>query len=481
MKNLIAVSVTFLAVSSLAAQSISGSKQLARERAGALTPDIHTCSTTLWEISETALKEKESAVYLEQILRDHGFSIESGVAGMPTAFVGTYGSGKPVIGVLAEYDALPGVGNAAVPYRQSRKDEITAGHGCGHNLFASGSVYGAIAAAQIMEERGINGTIKVFGTPAEETLVGKVYMARDGLFDGLDVAIHWHPRTVTHTLNNSSLAMNNFEVEYFGQSAHGAIDPWNGRSALDAVELMNHAVNQMREHIRPTGRIHYVIPNGGEAPNVVPEYAKVWYFVRDINRDRVDNYYDRILNIAEASALATGTEHEVFLTTGVHEMLLNRTLIEAMDKNIRMAGPPKFTDEEQKFARNLQESLGKEPLGFSTEIKELAENLLPPSGGSTDVAEVSHLVPTVGFGVASAPLDVPWHSWATTASHNTSGGKKSAVIAAKVIAISSIELMLDEKLIQKAWTEFKKSIGNEPYMSPIPEDQDPPLPEGFEK
>lgn len=477
-KLLTIVWVILLVVNNLPAQSISDQKKLAIEKAGMLSSDIHSCSTTLWELSETALKEDESATFLKQILQNNGFSVDSGVAGMPTAFVGTYGSGEPVIGVLAEYDALPGVGNAPVPYREMRSDGINTGHGCGHNLFASASVYGAIAAKQVMEERGIEGTVKIFGTPAEETLVGKVYMAKAGLFDGLDAAIHWHPSTTTEVQNSSSLAMNNFEVEYFGQAAHGAIDPWNGRSALDAVELMNYGVNQMREHIRPTGRIHYVIQNGGEAPNVVPEYAKVWYFVRDVNRDQVESYYQRILQIAEASALATETEHEVFLTTGVHEMLLNRTLIEAMDKNMRTVGPPDFTDEEQEFARTLQENLGKDPAGFSSDVEALADNLLPPSGGSTDVAEVSHIVPTVGFGVASAPLDVPWHSWATTASHNTSGGKKSAVIAAKVIAMSSIELLLDEELLQEAWAEFHDHAGDEPYASPIPEDQAPPLPEG---
>lgn len=478
MKKLLAVICVFvLAAGSLHAQSIADSKSLAVEKAEALTPRINTCSVELWELSETALKEEESAAYLKDILREHGFSIESGVAGMPTAFVATWGSGDPVIGVLAEYDALPGVGNAPVPRRQPREDGKSTGQGCGHNLFGSGSVYGAVAAKQAMEEQGISGTIRLYGTPAEETVVGKVYMARDGVFDDLDAAIEWHPSTVTQTENESSLAMNNFEVEFFGQAAHGAADPWNGRSALDAVELMNHGVNQMREHVRPTARIHYVIPNGGEAPNVVPEYAKVWYYVRDVSRERVESNYRRVLNIAEAAALATGTEHEVYLTTGVHTKLLNRTLIDAMDRNLRTVGPPKFTEEEQEFARTLQKNLDKEPTGFSTEVAELADSLQPPSGGSTDVAEVSRIVPTVGFSVASAPQEVPWHSWATSASHNTSGGLKSAVVAAKVIGMTAVEMMLDRELLQKAWEEFRRRGGDEPYVSPIPEGQAPPLPD----
>lgn len=460
----------------LKAQSIEQQKELAVQKAEALSGDINMVSTRLWDYSETALKEDRSAELLKNVLKEHGFTIESGVAGMPTAFTATYGSGKPVIGILAEYDALPGVGNAPVPYREPREDGVSSGQGCGHNLFGSASVYGAIAAKQVMEQSGLGGTIKLFGTPAEETVVGKVYMAKAGVFDGLDAVIQWHPSTQTATENESSLAMNNFEVEFFGQAAHGASDPWNGRSALDAVELMNYAVNQMREHIRPTARIHYVIPNAGEAPNVVPEYAKVWYYVRDVSRDRVESNYNRVLKAAEAAALATETEHKVHLTTGVHETLLNRTLIEAVDKNLRKVGPPDFTEEEQEFARSLQENLDKEPKGFSTDIEALADSLLPPSGGSTDVAEVSYITPTVGFSVASAPVGVPWHSWATTASHNTSGGKKSAVIAAKVISMTAVEFLLDDELLQKAKEEFMVRTKGKPYRSPIPKNQAPPLP-----
>ena len=247
---------------------------------------------------------------MEDALEEAGFSIESGVAGMPTAFVATYGSGRPVIGVLAEYDALPGVGNAPVPEREPREDGVTSGHGCGHNLFGAASVAGAIALKRMMEDQGIEGTIKLFGTPAEETVVGKVYMAKAGVFDGLDAVIDWHPGTETEVKNQKGRAMNNFEVEFFGQAAHAAADPWNGRSALDAVEMMNYGANLLREHVMPTTRIHYVIPNAGQAPNVVPEYAKVWYYVRDIDRESVEKHYDRLLKIAEGAALATNTEHK---------------------------------------------------------------------------------------------------------------------------------------------------------------------------
>lgn len=464
-------------VSPLYAQPVDQYQEQAMQKAESFTEDINYASTRLWDFSETALKEEQSARLLQEILTEHGFSIEKGVAGMPTAFVATYGSGEPTIGILAEYDALPGVGNAPVPKRAPRVDGITAGHGCGHNLFGSGSVYGAIAAKEVMEENNFSGTIKLYGTPAEETVVGKVYMAKAGLFDDADGVIHWHPSTTTQTENESSLAMNNFEVEFFGQAAHGAADPWNGRSALDAVELMNYGVNQMREHVKPTARIHYVIPNGGEAPNVVPEYAKVWYYVRDVSRERVEKNYQRVLKIAEAAALATETEHKVFLTTGVHETLLNRTLIEALDKNLRAVGPPEFTEAEQEYARNLQQSLDKEPKGFNTGIEALADSLLPPSGGSTDVAEVSFITPTVGFSVASAPQGVPWHSWATSSSHNTSGGKKSAVVAAKVISMTAVQMMTDAELLEQAKKEFMERTEGNAYESPIPVDQKVPLPD----
>ncbi|MHC4150203.1 MAG: amidohydrolase, partial [Planctomycetota bacterium] len=376
------------------AQTIDALKQHAIEETENLRPIINEMAIGLWNLSETALREMQSAELLISKLKDAGFSIEKGVAEMPTAFVATYGSGSPVIGILAEYDALPGVGNEPVPERQARADGVKSGHGCGHNLFGAASVGGVIALKNMMEEHNLTGIVKLFGSPAEETVVGKVYMAKAGVFDGLDAVIDWHPSTETKTKNQPGRAMNNFEIEFFGQAAHAASDPWNGRSALDAVELLNYGVNMMREHVKPTTRIHYVIPSAGEAPNVVPEYAKVWYYVRDINREEVQKYYDRILKIAEGAALATGTTHKVHLITGVHEYLHNRPMQEAIQKNLEIAGAPEFSEEEQEFARAMQRFLGKEEKGFSTEVKPLADKLEPPSVGSTDVAEVSWIVPT---------------------------------------------------------------------------------------
>ncbi len=455
----------------------SREKQAALSHTDQLWPEIHEMSMTLWDYSELAMLEYRSAEYLADVLEEEGFIVERQVADMPTAFIATYGSGTPRIGILGEYDALPGNGNAIVPRRQEREDGNPDGQGCGHNLFGAASVGAAIALKRTMQEHGMDGTVRLYGTPAEETVVGKVYMAKAGVFDDLDAAIEWHPSLDIDTRNQPGRALNNFTIEFFGQSAHASSDPWNGRSALDAVEMLNYGTNMMREHVKPTARIHYVMPSAGEAPNVVPDYAKVWYYVRAVNRDEVEEYYDWILKIAEGAALATRTTHEVFLTTGVHETLLNRPLQEAMQANLELVGPPPFTEEDQEFARELQRFIGLEEVGLVQEIKPLADGEEPPSGGSTDVAEVSYITPTVGFSMTTAPAGIPWHSWAATASHGTEGGVRAAVTAAKVIAAMGIDMLTDPGLLEQARDFFLERTGGEPYDSPIPVDQAPPVPE----
>ncbi len=462
--------------SSLSAQTLPPGKQTALEAVDRLSAEIHLMATTLWDYSEIALMEAKSAEFLTGVLEEEGFTVERGVADMPTAFVASYGAGRPVIGILAEYDALPGVGNAPVPHRAQREDGLTAGQGCGHNLFGAGSVGAAIAVKRAIERHGLQGTVRLYGTPAEETVVGKVYMAKAGVFDDLDAALEWHPGLETGVRNQPGRAMNNFTVEFFGQAAHGAGDPWNGRSALDAVELLNYGVNLMREHIRPEARIHYVIPSGGEAPNVVPEYAKVWYYVREADREKVEEYYDWILKIAEGAALATRTTHKVTLITGVHETLLNRPLQEAMQANLEFVGAPQFADEYQEFARKLQRSLQIEEKGLNTEIEPLADGPEPVEGGSTDVAQVSYITPTVGLRVTTAAADIPWHSWATAASHGTEGAIRGAEVAAKVLALTAIDILTDTDLLRRAEEFYEEQAGGKPYESPIPADQKPPLP-----
>ena len=461
----------------LADDSLSPEKRQVIEQVDALEEDISRMSQALWDYSEIALEETQSAEFLARFLEAEGFSVERGVADMPTAFVGSWGSGKPVIGILAEYDALPDIGNDPVPSRQLRSDDHPHGHGCGHNLFGAGSVAAAVALKRTMEANGMGGTVKLFGSPAEETLVGKVYMANAGVFDGIDITIDWHPFFETGVNNQAGQAMNNFQVEFFGKAAHGAFDPWNGRSALDAVAVMNHAANLMREHIEPTARIHYVIPDAGEAPNVVPAYARVWYYVRDVDREKVNASYEWLTQIAEAAALATQTTHKVTLITGVHEVLLNRPLQEAAQVNLDVIGAPQFSEEDHVFARELQSVVGVEPLGYPTEVEPLADEVQPTDGGSTDVAEVTRLAPGVSFYVATAGLNLPWHSWATSASHGRPNASKGAVVAAKVMAMTAMDFLQDEGLRKQAKAEFDRQMAEQPYVSPIPKGQKPMLPE----
>jgi aminobenzoyl-glutamate utilization protein B len=459
-----------------AAPAIERARAAALGHASALDGEVERLALELWRHSEIALRELESAEMLAGVLEAEGFTVERGVAGMPTAFVASFGEGAPVLGILAEFDALPGIGNAVVPRREPRADGHAHGHGCGHNLFGAASVTAAIALKRTLAELGISGTVRLFGSPAEETVVGKVYMARDGVFAGVDAVLEWHPDLETKVGNNTALAMNNFEVEFRGQAAHGAADPWNGRSALDAVELMNDGVNLMREHVRPSTRIHYVIASGGEAPNVVPEYARVWYYVRDTSRVTLQPTYEWVLEIARAAAIATRTEHEVTLITGVHAYNLNRPLQEALQRNLEAVGPVPFTDEDEAFARALQEHLGIETKGLAEEVKPLPDGPEPPSGGSTDVAEVSWLAPTAGFAVTTAAAGVPWHSWATSASHGTPGAVRAARVAARVLAATGAELLVDAQLRERARAAFVEATRGAPYESPLPPDQAPPVP-----
>jgi aminobenzoyl-glutamate utilization protein B len=459
-----------------AAHAQSDAKKTAAQEAERLSAEIGGLAGSLWTFSETALRETRSAALLADRLEREGFRVERGVAGMPTAFVATWGQGRPAIGILAEYDALPGVGNAAVPRKEAREDGVTSGQGCGHNLFGAGSVGAALALQRTMKASGLGGTLKLFGTPAEETLIGKAYMARDGVFDGLDAVLEWHTDDRNAVMNHPNQANINFSVEFFGRAAHAAGDPWKGRSALDAVELMTHGANLMREHLKPTARVHYVIPSAGEAPNVVPAYAKVWFFVRDVERAAAEEHYAWLLKIAEGAAMATQTTHKVTLNTGVHEYLFNRPLQEALQKNLERVGAAAWTEDDQAFARAIQKELGLPEAGIDTTVKKLADGLEPPEGGSTDVSEVSRITPTVGLLLASMGKDLPGHSWSASASHGRSGAGKAAVAAAKVLAMTGVDLLTQPKLLEAARADFAKRTGGQPYRSPIPAGQKPPLP-----
>ena len=426
--------------------------------------------------AELALEEYKSSEYLAGMLERDGFIVERGVADMPTAFVATFGSGYPVIGILAEYDALPGLSQKAAIPRQETVESGAPGHGCGHNLFGVGSTAAAMAIKTVIEKRGITGTVKLFGCPAEETVVGKVYMAKAGIFDGLDVCFNWHPSSKNSINLGSNNALNNFEVTFHGETAHAAADPHNGRSALDAVELMNAGVNFLREHVKETVRIHYMIKDGGMAPNIVPEYATVWYFVRDINRKGVEHVYERVLKCAEGASLMTETTYEVNLITGVYNYLPNHVVSEVVYRNLKELGPVEFSEEEQAFAKEMQKYIGKEEKGLSAEIGEFKE---PKRIGraSTDVSDVSWIVPTSGeLGIATNPQGIPGHSWCVTSSSGSSIGMKGMLHAAKTLATSGIEVLLDTDIVEKAQEEFSEKTEGFTYKSALSEGQKPPVP-----
>ena len=463
--------------STAAAQRVTRLHQEAWDAVDRHAGELIALGDAIWHYAETALTEYRSSEELAVYLEGQGFHVERGVAGMPTAFVAEWGVGRPVVGILAEFDALPGL-SYQVATEKTPLNEGEPGHGCGHNIFGAGSVGAAVAAKEVMEARGLEGTIRLFGCPAEETVVGKVYMARDGVFDGLDCCLDWHPGSGNAVGFSSSRALNNFTVEFFGQTAHGAGDPWNGRSALDAVELMNHAVNMLREHVPTTTRIHYVIADGGGAPNVVPGYAKVWYYVRDMERDGVEKTYAWVLKCAEAAALATETTHQVTLTTGVHSYLLNRPLSEMLDEILHEIGPVEWTEEEQVFARAIQNSLGRPEVGLATDIRDMPAEERPAGGGSTDVAEVSRLTPTGKINTSCWPIGSPGHSWPIVVCSGMRIGHKGMLMAARVLGAAAVELMVSPGIVDAARAEFERKTADNPYVSPLPPGQEPPVPPG---
>ena len=436
--------------------------------------ELTEASDDIWEYAETSMREYQSARRLEKLLENNDFSVVRGVAGMPTAFVASYGSCNQVIVILAEYYALPGLSQQAIA-RKAPVVEGKGGHGCGHNLFGTASVGAALAVKDIMVKNGMKGTIKLFGCPAEETVDGKVFMAREGLFDGLSASLHWHPGDSTRAEYGSSLAMNSFKVTFFGKTAHGAGSPWEGRSALDAIELMNHAVNMMREHVKPTVRMHYVITDGGNAPNIVPDKATVWYFVRDLRRESVEELYAWMKDIMQGAALSTQTRFEIHEFTGVHEMIPNKAGAELLQANLAEVGAPPFTEAEQDFAGKIQEEIGKKTVGLHAGVAPVEEPDDDAAMGSTDVADVSWIVPVAGFSVACKPALTPGHHWSMAACGGMSIGHKGMIVAAKTLAISALDLLMDESLLKSVQEEWRSRMNGRKYICPRPAGQKPPV------
>ena len=417
----------------------------------------------IWNNAELGYKETKSSALLQETLKKEGFAIEAGVAEIPTAFVATYGSGKPVIGILAEYDALPGLAQKAVP-EKSPIEGKPGGHGCGHHLFGTASVAAGIAIKKLIAEKKLIGTIKVFGCPAEEGGSGKVYMVRAGLFNDLDVAIHWHPGAENGVTMMSALANSSAKFRFYGLSAHAAASPERGRSSLDAVESMDYMVNMMREHIPQETRIHYVITQGGKAPNVIPDFAEVYYYVRHPNKDQVKEIFQRVVTTAKAAALGTETRMEYEVIGGTHDLLLNKTLAEAMQKNLEKVGGVQYSEEEKTFAKKIQSSFN-----FPYPAVEYSDSITPlkietnAGGGSTDVGDVSYVVPTVGMRAATWAPGTPAHSWQAVACGGTEIGTKGMMVAAKTMAMTAIDLFTNPALIQKSKDEFVKAKGDYKY------------------
>jgi aminobenzoyl-glutamate utilization protein B len=435
-------------------------------------PELVKLNDEIWQAAEVALEEYRSSEALASYLEKTGFSVEKGVAGLPTAFLAVYGSGQPVIGFLAEYDALPGLSQEAASDKKPVQDGGP-GHGCGHNIFGVASAAAAAAVKDVIARHGLAGTLKVFGCPAEETVEGKVFMARAGVFDGLSLCIQWHPDDENNVSLSSSNALNQFELEFFGTTAHAAGDPWHGRSALDAIELTDVGLNFLREHLQPTARIHYVIVDGGGAPNVVPDYARAWYYVRDIDRESVERNYERVLKVIEGAAKMTETTYKIRFKSGVHETLTNRVGSEVVYANLLLVGAPSFTEEEQKFAKEIQKNVGVEQKGLSTRIEPFALPEKSWGSGSTDVAEVSWLTPTTSLGIAFKPLGTPGHHWSAVACSGMSIGHKCLAAAAKVMAASCLDFLAQPEIIQKMRTEWTADKKGREYKSPLPPDLQP--------
>lgn len=427
--------------------------------------DYKKIALQIWNYAEVGYKEVKSSALHQKTLTDNGFTVEAGVADIPTAFVATYGSGKPVIGILAEFDALPGLAQTATPEKGAIEGQ-NAGHGCGHHLFGTASVAAAIELKKLMAEGKLKGTIKLYGCPAEEGGSGKVYMVRAGLFNNVDVVIHWHPGNDNEVTMTSALANSSAKFRFHGLSAHAAAAPERGRSALDGVESMNYMVNMMREHIPQETRIHYVITSGGKAPNVVPDFAEVYYYVRHPKRQDVKEIFERVVNAAKGAALGTGTTIDYEVIGGTHDLLLNRTLGEVMQKDLEKVSGINYTPEEVIFAKKIQASFTfpAPDLSVATTIKPL--NLSPDAGGgSTDVGDVSYVVPTVGLSTATWVPGVPAHSWQAVACGGTDIGIKGMMVAAKTMALTAIDLYNNQQLIDKSTEEFKQQRGNYQYKA----------------
>jgi len=423
-------------------------------------------SDKIWTAAETSLEEFKSSKYLSEYAKENGFSVEIGVAGMPTAFIAKYGSGRPHIGIMGEFDANAGISQKVQPIREALI-EGAPGHGCGHNLFGTASLGAAIAIKELMDKGIIKGTIIFYGTPAEETIFGKVWMVREGLFDDLDVCMDWHPGDNIEANTQSSKALVDFRVKYEGKASHASGDPWNGFSAVDAMELYTTGLNYYREHIKPTGRIHYYIEKAGDVVNVVPEKAQIWTRVRENDRENLDILYKRAKKIAEAGAMMAEVDYTIELISGIYEIMVNRTGAAILQKNLELLGPINYTDEEIVYANTILKASDKPELGLDGTITPLRKTE-PAQGGSTDVGDVSQVVPVISLSATAASKGSPWHSWQVVACTGMSIGHKGMLFSAKSLAMTMVDLFEDPELIKSIKKDFIQNKGDRVYNPRIP-------------
>ncbi len=443
----------------------------------AIRAELVSVNQDIWTFAELGLQEYRSAARLAGVLRRAGFKVQEGVSGMPTAFVAEYGSGRPVIGILAEYDALPELSQQAAGVRRVVEGRTT-GHGCGHCALGTAAVGAALAVKEVYDKHKLPGTLRVYGTPAEETVLGKVYMTLDGRFNDLDACLHWHPGSQNKIYYSSSKAVISAKFTFTGLPAHASGSPDKGRSALDGVELMNVGANYMREHVKETSRIHYVITNGGAQPNVVPATAQVWYYVRANDHADAEAQFDWLTEIAEGAAKMSRTKVRVQIDTDCHEIVPNLPLSKLILKNFKKVGPPRFDQADLNLARQLQTDLRahfslKEPKALNDTIEELPAAPYQDNG-STDVGDVSWHVPTGGLSTVCFAAGSPGHSWQNVAAVGSPIGHKGLVVAAKVLALSAIDLLQDPQVLQEARADFQKRMKDRKYTTRIPKDQKAP-------
>jgi aminobenzoyl-glutamate utilization protein B len=442
-----------------------------------LETDLIACNQDIWTYAEVGLEEHRSVARLVGMLKKAGFRVKEGVAGMPTAFVAEYGSGSPVIGILAEYDALPELSQEIVGVRKPAAGRTT-GHGCGHCALGTASIGAAIALKEIYDKHKLKGTIRVYGTPAEETLIGKVYMLLAGLFADLDACLHWHPGSKNRTYFSVSKACISAKFTFSGIPAHASGSPDKGKSALDGVELMNIGANYMREHVKQTNRVHYVITNGGGQPNVVPATAQVWYYVRANDHEDVVKHFDWLKDIADGAAKMSRTKVAMQIDTDCHELIPNAPLSKLVLKNMKKVGPPRFDDKDRDLARQLQTAI-RADFGLK-ETKPLHESIdeFPKApyedSGSTDVGDISWYVPTSGLSTACFAAGSPGHSWQNVAAVGSPIGHKGMMTASKALALSMLEMLQDPQVLKDARVDFQARMKGREYVTIIPKGQKAP-------